>query len=406
MTFMTHPAPFAYIYDAIRTPRGKAKADGALAALSPFELLDTLYSALGERNNISGDQVEEVALGCVTQAGEQAANIAKTSVMHSTWPSRIPALTLNRYCASGLDAVAYGALKIHSGLNDVIVAGGVEMMSRVPMLSDKARAFTDPALAKRLGLYMMGSGADLIATRYKVSRAQADQVALDSHQRAARAQLEGRFQSIVPIFNPALNQTIAQDELIRVNTSLEQLSRLPAAFAELGKQGVDQIFLQAYPELKRIEHVHTVGNSPAMADAAALLLVGSEALQQTLQKPPRAAITGFCSVGDDPNMVVSGCVLATQELLRRHHLGADDIDLFEIHEAFAATTVKTQQDLGIDKQRLNINGGCIALGHPLGATGAIMLGTLLDEMERQNLHRGVVALSGAGGSGTAMLLER
>lgn len=403
---MPNTEPLAYIYDAIRTPRGKAKADGALAALSPFDLLNTLYQQLGKRNDITGDDIEEVALGCVTQAGEQAANIAKTSVMYSDWPSQTPAITLNRYCASGLDAVAYGALKVHSGFNTLVAAGGVEMMSRVPMLSDNARAFTDPALASRLGLYMMGSGADLIATRYQVSREQADHIAFMSHQRAAQAQVEGRFRSIVPVANPATNSHITTDELIRPDTTVAKLAQLPAAFAELGTKGIDDIMLRAYPELNTIQHVHTVGNSPAMADAAALVLVGNKAVGDRLQKPPRAAITAYHTTGDDPHMVVSGCVLAAQELMKREQLDSHQIDLFEIHEAFAATMIKTQRDLKIDDSRLNVNGGCIALGHPLGATGAIMLGTLIDEMECRDVKRGLVALSGAGGSGTAMLIER
>lgn len=396
----------AYIYDAIRTPRGRAKNTGALHALTPFELLDTLYNALEQRTGLKGDNVEDVILGCVTQADEQAANIARTSVMYSQWPQHIPGLTVNRYCSSGIDALHIAAMKVASGMNDMVVAGGVEMMSRIPMLSDNALAFSDPALARRLGMFMMGSGADLIASLYQVSREQADSIALASHQRATQARAEGRFSSIIPVFNPVTNTWVDTDELIRADASLQALSSLPASFAELGAKGVDQAFLNDYPQLETIRHVHTVGNSPAMADAACALLIGNAAAQKRLGAAPKALIKGMITVNDDPNLVVSGCVLAARKLMEKQGLSTDDIDLFEIHEAFAATLIKCQQDLGIDDKRLNVNGGCIALGHPLGATGGIMTGTLLDELERRQLRRGIVAVSGAAGAGTALLLER
>jgi acetyl-CoA C-acetyltransferase len=276
----------------------------------------------------------------------------------------------------------------------------------VPMLADQARAFIDPAFAAQCQMLMMGSGADLIATLHQVTREQADAVALASQQRAARAQQENYFSSIVPIENTEKGFTVTRDECIRGNITTEQLADLPPAFADIGTKGVDQAQLASYPQLARINHVHTAGNSPAMCDGAAVLLIGDESLADTLGHPPRARIVAAATASADPLQVLSGCVSATQKLLREQGLAGSDIDLFEIHEAFAATTVKVQQDLGISADRLNVNGGVIALGHPMGATGAIMAGTLLDELERCALDSGVVAASGAAGSGSALLLQR
>lgn len=287
-----------------------------------------------------------------------------------------------------------------------MIAGGVEMMSRVPMLADQARAFIDPAFAAQCQMLMMGSGADLIATLHGVTREQADAVALASQQRAARARQENYFTSIVPITNAEQGISVTEDECIRGNITAQQLAELPAAFAELGARGVDRAQLASYPELGYINHVHTAGNSPAMCDGAAVLLVGDESLAETLGRAPRARIAGAATASADPLQVLSGCVSATERLLREQNLAATAIDLFELHEAFAATTIKAQQDLGINDDKLNVNGGVIALGHPMGATGAMMAGTLLDELERRDLGIGVVAASGAAGSGSALLLQR
>ena len=291
-----------------------------------------------------------------------------------------------------------------TGQTQAIAAGGVEMMSRVPMLSDEARVFSDPAYAVRHQMLLMGSGADLIATRIGASREDCDAVALQSQQRATLAQQEGRFQSIVPIETP--EGLISEDECIRADMTLERLARLPAAFAELGAAGADQLQLAKFSELVAIEHVHTMGNSPAMCDAGALVLLGDAALGESLGISPKARLMTSTSASGEPLEVVSGCVTVTEALLADQSLHAQDIDLFEIHEAFAATVVKTRQELGIDDSRLNVNGGVIALGHPMGATGAIMTGTLIDELHRQELSKGIVAASGAAGSGSALLLER
>ena len=396
----------ALIYDAIRTPRGKAKANGGLAALSSFELLKTLYTAIVTRNGLDPRLVGEVILGCVTQHGEQAGNIAKASTLYAGWPRAVSGLTVTRFCSSGLDAINIAALKVMTGQESVAVAGGVEMMSRVPMLSDKAAIFLDPEVALAARILLMGSGADLIASLYDASREAVDRIALQSHQRAALARDEGYFSSIVAIDNPVTGLRIAQDECIRSQTTMASLARLPASFTAIGEAGADALQCQGYPALKTIEHVHTAGNSPAMADGAALLLIGNEELARHLDSPPRGIIKAMVNACDDPLLVLSGCVSATEKLLTSQGLTVDDIDLFEVHEAFAATMIKCQADLGIASEKLNVNGGVIALGHPLGATGAMMMGTLLDELERRNQRLGVVATSGAAGSGTAILIER
>ena len=396
----------AFIYDAIRSPRGKAKSDGGLHDLSPFELLAPLYDAICLRTGLNAELVGEVVLGCVTQYGEQAGNIAKSSALYAGWPSQVSGLTINRFCSSGLDAINIAALKVSAGQEEVAVAGGIEMMSRVPMMSDQAAIFKDPEVALAARILLMGSGADLIASLYGASRQDVDEVALMSQQRAALARDSGFFASIIPIDNPVKAQTIYQDECIRGDTTLESLGKLPASFDSVGKAGADAVQLAHYDHLQAISHVHTAGNSPAMADAAALVLVGAASLGEKISARPRAVIRAMVNASDDPMQVLTGCVAATDKLLKAQKLSVDDIDLFEIHEAFAATVLKAQADLGIPIEKLNVNGGVIAMGHPLGATGSIMMGMLLDEMERRDLTLGVVATSGAAGLGTAILIER
>jgi len=396
----------AFIYDAIRTARGRARETGGLHDLLPFDLLKALYDALEQRNELDPSQVGEVVLGCVTQHGEQAANIAKTSTLYAGWPSSISGITVNRFCSSGLDAVNFAALKVAQGQDELAVGGGVEMMSRVPMLSDAAVTFTDVGMAMKSRVLMMGSGADLIASIYDISREQADAIAFNSQQRAAAARSGGYFKSIVPVLNPETGNIVDQDECIRPGVTMESLSELEPSFAGLGAMGVDAHQLASFPDLGEIRHIHTAGNSPAMADAASLVLVGSEEAGRHLSADPRARIVATVNASDDPLMVLSGAVAATGKLMRLRGMTSADIDLFEIHEAFAATVIKCQRDLDIPDEKLNVNGGVIAMGHPLGATGAIMLGTLLDEMERRDLQCGIVAASGAAGAGVAMLIER
>jgi acetyl-CoA C-acetyltransferase len=287
-----------------------------------------------------------------------------------------------------------------------MVAGGVEMMSRVAMLSDQATVFIDPEFAAQCHMLMMGSGADLIASLNCVSRQQADAIAVQSQRRAEKARREGYFKSIIPIHNPVKGITVSEDECIRGDTTVESLAELRPAFAGMGSQGVDAAQLQAYPQLTEIDHIHTAGNSPAMADAAAVLLLGDESLADTLSTKPRARVLAAATASDDPLQVLSGCVGATKKLLMEQNLESGDVGLFELHEAFAATVVKCQKDLNIPPEKLNVNGGVIALGHPMGATGAIMAGVLLDELERRGQRLGVVAASGAAGAGSALLIER
>lgn len=395
-----------YIYDAIRSARTRAKPDGGLASLTPVQLMAGLYEHIKTRNTLDPQLVEEVALGCVTQAGEQAANIAKTSLMAAGWPQCIPGITVHRFCSSGLDAVNIAAMKIWANQAKVTLGGGIEMMSRVPMLSDKATAFTDPEFAAQHHFLLMGSGADFIATRYGFSREALDEVAFKSQQNAAAAQAQERFTSVVPILDAINNRWIDQDECIRAGTTRESLAAMPPAFEALGQAGADAIQSRAYPQFQSIMHGHTAGNSPAMCDGAALVLLGTEELAESLGHSLKARILDTLSVCDEPLEVVSGCVNAVAKLMQKHGLSTDDIDLFEIHEAFAATSLRAQQQLQIDDDKFNVNGGCIALGHPMGATGAMLLGTLIDELTLRNQNLGIVATSGAAGTGTAMLIER
>ena len=396
----------AFIYDAIRSPRGRARSDGGLHDLAPFQLLEPLYRQLESRNGLDPKLVGEVVLGCVTQFGEQAGNIAKASALYAGWPAAISGLTVNRFCSSGLDAINVAALKVIAGQEHVAVAGGVEMMSRVPMMSDRAAIFEDPEVALSARILLMGSGADLIATLQGASREDVDAIALQSQQRAAAARDGGRFKSIIPFANAVRELVVSEDECIRPQTTMQSLAELPPSFEEIGRLGADAVQLAEYKELDAISHVHTAGNSPAMADAAALVLVGAESLAGEVDKAPRALIRGMVTACDDPLQVLSGCVAATRKLLLQQVLSVEDIDLFEIHEAFAATMIKLQHELKIPTEKLNVNGGVIALGHPLGATGAIMMGTLLDELELRDQRLGVVATSGAAGLGTAVLIER
>lgn len=395
-----------FFYDWVRSARARARPDGGLHDLTPHELLSQLYAAIATRNALDPAQIGEVVLGCVTQHGEQAGNIARSSTLYAGWPHEISGITLNRFCSSGLDAINFAALKIVAGQETLALAGGIEMMSRVPMLADQAAIFVDPVLAERSRILMMGSGADLIGSLCGVSRSAADALALQSQQRAARARENGWFRSIVPVVNPHKGLSVDRDECIRPGATLESLAVMAPAFAALGASGVDQRQLQAYPQLEAIEHIHTAGNSPAMADGAALLLLGDGATGERLGLKPRARLRAAANACGDPLLVLSGCIAASAKLLRAEGLHSADIELFELHEAFAATVIMAQRELAIDEDKLNVNGGVIALGHPLGATGAMMAGTLLDEMERRDLALGLVAASGAAGCGTALLIER
>ncbi len=394
-----------YIVDSIRTPRARANQKGGLNKLNPYELLDFLYKDIEKKNFLNLNFIDEVILGCVTQYGEQAGNIAKTSTLFSGYPDSISGLTVNRFCSSSLDAINLGHLKIQSQQADNVIAGGVEMMSRVPMLSDEAAIWNDIEIAGQAKIFLMGSGADLIASLFNISRDDVDIQALKSQQNALNAQKNNHFKSIIPVINKVKSIHCVEDECIRPDTSIESLALLDPSFKKLGEQGIDKAQLNLFPELKEILHVHTAGNSPAMADAASMTLLSNKKIQENGKKA-RAKIVSVVTVNDDPLLVLSGCMLATQKILEQNKLQVADVDLFEIHEAFASTMIHCQQELNIDDEKLNVNGGCIALGHPMGATGSIMMSTLIDELERQDLAIGIVATSGAAGAGTAILIER
>lgn len=394
----------AFIYDAIRSPRTKAKASGGLHELTPTALLAQLHRSIAERTHLDPSLVSEVILGCVTQYGEQAANVAKTSALLAGWPSSIAGLTVNRFCSSSIDAVSLAALKVNADQSPALIAGGVEMMSRVPLLADGARVFADHNFGVEHRMLLMGAGADLIATRVGATREDCDEVAFFSHQRALLAQNEKRFSSIVSINTS--DGEVTEDECIRASLTRERLADMPLAFAELGAAGSDDVQLAAFEHLEAISHVHTAANSPAMCDAAAVLLVGDDSMQGRLSVLPKVEIVDSVTCGAEPLEVVSGCVTATAEIMRRNGLSTADVDVFEIHEAFAATIVKLMRELDLSLDKVNVNGGCIALGHPMGATGAIMVGTAIDELYRSDGELAVVAASGAAGSGSALLLRR
>ena len=394
-----------YIVDSIRTPRARANQKGGLSKLNPYELLDVLYKDIEQKNFLDLHSIDEVILGCVTQYGEQAGNIAKASALYSDYPDSISGLTVNRFCSSSLDAINLGFLKIQSKQANNVISGGVEMMSRVPMLSDDAAIWNDIEIAGQAKIFLMGSGADLIASLFNISRDDVDRQAFKSQQNALNAQKNNHFKSIIPVINKSKSINCVDDECIRPDTTIESLASLDPSFKKLGEQGVDQAQLTLFPSLKEIVHVHTAGNSPAMADAASITLLSNKEIQENGHKS-RAKILSVATVNDDPLLVLSGCMLATQEILSQNNLQVADIDLFEIHEAFASTMIHCQKELKIDDAKLNVNGGCIALGHPMGATGSIMMSTLIDELERRDLKLGIVATSGAAGAGTALLIER
>jgi len=397
----------AVIIDAVRTPRGVARDWGALKDVKAIELLRPLYHALQSRNNLDKAQIEEVVLGCVTQTGEQGANIARISCLYAGWPETIAGETVNSFCTSALVAVSNAAARIMTGSADVLVAGGVESMSRVPMMSDKGAWYSDPAVSKRTRFIPLGIAADLIANLEGFSRAQLDAYALQSHQRAATARAAGRFSSsLVPVCDAGDKPLLEQDEAIREDISIEKLERLESAFAGVGEKGANKLALKHYPQLDDLKNLHTAGNSPAMVDGAALVLIANSDKAASSGCRPRAKILAMANAAVEPLIMLTAGSVATEKALSQTDLSIEDIDLFECNEGFAAVPLKYMRDLNIPDERVNVNGGAIAMGHPMGASGAILLGTLLDELERRDRQFGMVALCGGAGLGTAMLIER
>ncbi|MGM9489471.1 acetyl-CoA C-acetyltransferase [Ideonella sp. YS5] len=397
----------AFIYDHVRTPRGKGKKDGALHQASPVWLLRGLFRALQQRQHLDTRLVDDVVLGCVTPVGEQGADIARTAVLYADWAQTVPGVTLSRFCASGLEAVNLAAAKVMSGLDDLVVAGGVESMSRCPMGSDGGAWMTDPVVSQHLGFVPQGIGADLIATLEGFSRADVDAFAVRSHRHAAAARLDGRFaRSIVPVLDMAGALLLAEDETIRPSATAETLATLEPSFAAMGQSGFDAIALRKYTTLQRIEHVHHAGNSSGIVDGAALMLIGSAEAGRRAGLRPRGRIRSVAVIGSEPTIMLTGPAPACRKALCKAGMSRSDIDLWEINEAFASVPLKCVRELDLEMDRVNVNGGAIALGHPLGATGCIILGTLLDELERRDLATGCATLCVGGGMGIATIIER
>ena len=396
----------AYIIDAIRTPRGKGKKDGSLHQVKPITLLTTLLNELKDRHQLDTAKVDDIVLGCVTPIGDQGADIAKTAAIAAGWDNDVAGVQINRFCASGLEAVNMAAMKVRSGWEDIVVAGGVESMSRVPMGSDGGPWALDPETNMACEFVPQGIGADLIATIDGYSRADVDIFAENSQKKAAAAQAKGYFnQSIVPVKDKAGVTILAQDEFIKPTTTAESLAKLNPSFAMMGQMGFDAIALQKYPEVGQINHVHHAGNSSGIVDGAAVVLIASEKAVKEQGLKPRAKVLATALVGSDPTIMLNGPVPAARKALEKAGLTIDDIDLFEVNEAFAAVVMRFITELKVDAAKVNVNGGAIAMGHPLGATGAMILGTLLDELERQGKKRGLATLCVGGGMGIATIIE-
>lgn len=396
----------ALIYDAVRTPRGKGKK-GALHSVKPVELAAGLLRALAERNRLDTSAVDDVVLGVVSPVGEQGADIARTAVLTAGWSVRPAGVQLNRFCASGLEAVNLAAAKVASGFEDLVVAGGVESMSRVPMGSDGGAWVTDPETSLATHFVPQGVSADLIATLEGFTRSDVDAFAAASHTKATEAREKGYFaRSLVPVDDRNGMLLLDHDETIRPDTTTQTLSVLKPSFAAPGEFGFDAVAIDRYPRVSRIDHVHTPGNSSQIVDGAAAMLIGNERAGLELALIPRARIVSTAVIGTEPTIMLTGPAPAARKALDKAGLTLDDIDLFEVNEAFASVVLKFQRDLGIPDEKVNVNGGAIALGHPLGATGCMILGTLLDELERRDLHRGLATLCVGGGMGIATIIER
>ena len=397
----------AFLFDAVRTPRGKGKKDGSLHEVKPIDLLAGVLTHLQQRNGFDTAAVDDVVMGVVSPIGEQGSVIAKVAALKAGWDWRCSGVQINRFCASGLEAVNMAAMKVKSGWEDLVVAGGVESMSRVPIGSDGGAWAQDPATNSDTLFVPQGIGADLIATLEGFTRDDVDAFALESQKRAAAARAAGYFKgSIVPVTD-FLGQTILmEDEFIKPHTTMEGLAALKPAFEQLGGMGFDSVALQRYPQVERIHHVHHAGNSSGIVDGATAVLIGSEAAGKTHGLTPRARIVSVALSGADPTIMLTGPMPAARKALAKAGLTIDQIDLFEVNEAFAAVPMKFMKELGVPHEKVNVNGGAIAMGHPLGATGAMILGTLVDELHRRQLRYGLATLCVGGGMGIATIVER
>lgn len=397
----------AYIFDVVRTPRGLGKKKGSLYEVSPIELLVTVFKALEGRNHLDTSQIEDVILGCVTPVGEQGADIARIAALYAGWDVKVAGVTLNRFCASGLEACNLCAAKIMAGVEDLVVAGGVESMSRVPMGSDGGAWYQDPRVNNALSFIPQGVSADLISTLEGFTREDVDRFALRSHQKAANATTRGYFkQSMIPVKDINGIVILDHDELIREDASMEAMSSLKPSFIIPGQMGFDDTAMKKYPKLEKINHVHHAGNSSGIVDGAAVMLIGSKEKGKELGLRPRAKLKSFAVTGEEPTIMLTGPIPATKKALKKAGMTINDIDLFEINEAFSAVVLKVMQDLIIDPEKVNVNGGAIAMGHPLGITGGMLLNTLLDELERRDKQTGLCTLCVGGGMGITTIIEK
>lgn len=397
----------AYIYDAVRTVRGKGNKKGALMGITPVELSRQVLTNLKEKNNLDTSKVEDVIFGCVSQVKDQGVNIAKSAAQAARYGDHLCGVSLNRFCGSGLEAVNQAAAYVKAGFSQMLIAGGVESMSRVPMGSDGGGAFLDPSLLMQDHIVPQGISADLIASKYGFSRKDLDQFALESQMRAAKAEEEGRFKSRIPIKDVSGITVLGKDENIRPSTTIEGLANLKPSFEMMGKMaGYNAIAIDKYPEIEEINHVHHAGNSSAIVDGASAALIGNKAIGASMGMKPRFKIRAAAVIGTDPTMMLIGPAPASEKALKQAGMNISDIDLFEVNEAFAAVPMYFMEKLGVDHSIVNVNGGAIALGHPLGSTGCMLTGTLMDELERRDLTTGLVTLCIGGGMGIATIIER
>jgi acetyl-CoA C-acetyltransferase len=398
----------AYILDAVRTPRGRGRPDGSLHTITPVELAAQALAALRDRNGLDTRLVDDVTLGCVTPVGEQGADIARVAALVAGYDESVPGKQLNRFCASGLESVNTAAAQVMSGLSELAIGGGVESMSRVPMGTDGGAWAIDPRVAWQQYFVPQGISADLIATLDGYTRETVDAYAVESQRRAAYAQQNGYFnRSIIPVKDAIGGIALAKDEYLRPGTTMDDLAKLKPAFTQMGEDaGFDAVAIMRYPQVETIHHVHTAGNSSGIVDGAAAMLVGSKKAARKTGIKPRARIVGFASIGSEPTIMLTGPAAASRRVLKRCGMKTSDIDLWEINEAFASVVLRFMRDMELSPDRVNVNGGAIAMGHPLGATGAIVLNIALDELERRDLSTALVTLCIGAGMGTATIIER
>jgi acetyl-CoA C-acetyltransferase len=398
----------AYIFDAVRTPRGRGKPDGSLHEVTALRLAETALRALRERNDLDTSLVDDVILGCVDPVGEAGGDIARAAALVADYGHHVPGVQINRFCASGLDAVNFAAAQVMAGQHDMVIGGGVESMSRVGMGASGGAWPVDPAIAIKSYFMPQGISADLIATKYGFRRDDCDAYAVESQKRAGRAWKEGRFsESVVPVKDVNGITLLAKDEHMRPSTDMQSLGQLKPSFVQMGEMGgFDAVAVAAYPELESVNHVHHAGNSSGIVDGAAAVLIGSKEAGQAAGLKPRARIRAFANIGSEPAIMLTGPVDVTDKVLKRAGMTIDDIDLVEINEAFASVVLRYCQAFDLHPEIVNVNGGAIAMGHPLGATGAMILGTVLDELERTDEMTALVTLCIGAGMGTATIIER